>query len=175
MKTPNLCVLLLVFAFTGCATLKQPLKQIEFEKIEKLVHGQATSVQIKEIFGRPSGVRTTVTEEGHYEFWKYNGMWDDVEVQKASFTFRDGVVVGAVWLPYDSDAFHDPMALLTHYKNVKFEMKKEGWDKQGHSYSDDVHYRNPESGISFKVNASHNTVEVIDLWSPSSRNISSQL
>ncbi len=163
----------LAFSLTSCASLShQPAKTIAFSDIEKLNLGKTTKEQILSLFGKPTG---TLHRSNTQEALVYDGVLSTGNlVQKASFSFDDGKLIGVFWMPYDSDKFQNVKALQDHFKSARFVRKVKGWDKQGHSYSDEVRYYDPEKGISFTTDADK-TVSWITFTLPSqARDISSK-
>jgi hypothetical protein len=144
--------LILVFGLTSCATFpEQSFKPIPFSDIEKLELGKTTKDQILQQFGKPNKISPHSNVE---EAWIYDAVLSTGSIgQKASFSFNESTLVGVFWMPYGSDSFQNVKAVQEHFKDAKFVRKVKGWDKQGHSYSDDVRYYDPEKGISFTTDA----------------------
>ncbi len=79
--------------------------------------------------------------------------------QTASLTFnQECVLTGAVWLPGSPHEIISLQQALDYFKNSKFVAKKEGWDRQGHFYSDDTHYVDEQNGVTITVNSSEQMV-----------------
>jgi hypothetical protein len=165
---------LLAFSLTSCATLSnQSLKPIPFSEIEKLELGKSTKDQVFGLFGKPNKISPHTNTQ---EAWIYDGVLSTgVIVQKASFSFDANTLIGVFWIPYETDALQEIKAVQEHFKDVKFSKKVKGWDKQGHSYSDDVSYWDTEKGIAFTENGNRHTVDWIIMAVPSlKRGVSSE-
>lgn len=165
--------LFLTLCLTSCASLSnQPAKTIAFSDIEKLELGRTTKDQVLALFGKPNEILPHSKAE---EAWIYDGTLNTGAIaQKASFSFKDNNLIGAFWVPYDSDALQNIAAVQKHFKDAKFARKVKGWDPQGHSYSDDVRYYDVEKGISYTTDADK-IVTWITLTMPSTmRNVSSE-
>jgi hypothetical protein len=166
--------LIFLLLLTSCSTLSgHSPRAIFFADIEKLEIEKTTQAQILQTFGKPSKVSFRSKSN---EAWVYDGILPNgATAQKASFSFKDGILVGALWIPYESDAFQNIETLQNHFKGMKFIREVEGWDKKGHSYSNDANYYDLKSGVSFTVDGYHNSVTMIGLAAPTSnRNLSSQ-
>ena len=164
----------LIIGLTSCSTLsQQSAKTISFADIEKLDLGITTKDQVLQRFGRPNEVSPRSEDR---EAWIYDCMISTgAIVQKASFSFIGNTLVGALWIPYDSDTLQDANAVQEHFKGAKFTRQVKGWDKQGHSYSNDASYYDLEHGILFTTNGRDQTVNAIGLNVPSiKRNVSSE-
>ncbi len=145
-------IVLMTLFLTSCATFSnRTLKVISFSEIERLELGKSTKDQVVGLFGKP--IKISPHSEGQ-ESWIYDGVLSNGAIgQKASFSFDGNTLVGVFWMPYESDAFQEVKVVLDHFKDAKFERKVKGWDKQGHSYSNDVRYYDPEKGVSFTTDA----------------------
>ncbi len=84
-------------------------------------------------------------------------------------------MVGALWIPYESDPLESVKAVQEHFRGAKFTRKVKGWDKQGHSYSEDVSYYDPERGILFTTSGRDQSVSAIGFNLPDvKRSVSSE-
>lgn len=166
--------LILIASLTSCASLShQPANTIAFADIEKLELGKATKDQILSLFGKPD---ETLPRSNTKEAWIYDGVLSTGAIaQKASFSFDGNILVGMLWTPYDSDTLQNAEAVQKHFKHGKFTRKVKGWDKQGHSYSDDASYYDQERGILFTTSGRDQTVSAIGFNLPSvKQNLSSK-
>jgi hypothetical protein len=112
---------------------------------------QALTYQLLQCFGKSNKISPHSDVE---EAWIYDAVLSTGAIgQKASFSFDDNTLVGVFWIPYDSDSLQDAKIVQEHFKDAKFTRTVKGWDKQGHSYSDDVRYYDPEKGITFTTDA----------------------
>jgi hypothetical protein len=170
----QICILLSLLVCISCSTMSgQTQKKISFSDIEKLEMGKTTKEQVLHVFGKPNEVlKNSVISEA----WIYDGVLSDGSLaQKAAFSFDETTLVGALWIPYESDEFQSAEVVKKHFKDMKFTLKTEGWDKRGHSYSDNIRYYDVKSGISFTVDGYHKTVSSIAIAVPlSNRKVSSQ-
>ena len=164
----------LILGLTSCASFShQSPKSIVFSDIEKLELGKTKKDQILSLYGNPNGKSSRSDTQ---EAWIYNEALSTGDIaQKASFSFDGNILVGVLWVPHDSDPFENAQVVQDHFKGAKFTRKVKGWDKQGHSYSDDVSYYDPERGILFTTGGRDQTVSSIGLNIPSvKRNVSSE-
>lgn len=162
-------ILVMTLFTVGCATPSasptSPIsKTITLSDIEKLRVGQTNISDATNQLGRPTQV---VSKFSPAEIWLYQ---NSDGVQTASLTFdQQGFLVGAVWSATGAQDTLSVKDALTHFKNSSFTVKKEGWDKQGHSYSEDSHYKDEKTGITFTVNSQDQSVMSIGFGKPSSR------
>lgn len=166
--------LFLAFSLTSCASVSHPpVKTIAFSDVEKLEPGKSTKDQVRKVFGKPS---ETSSRSKTQEAWIYDGVLSDGSVgQRASFSFDGDILVGALWMPYESDPLESVQAVQEHFKGAKFVPHVKGWDKQGHSYSEDVSYYDPKRGILFTTSGRNQTVSAIGFNLPDfKRSISSE-
>lgn len=167
-------ILLFTFWLTSCAILSQSSVQtIPFSEVEKVIPGKSTKNDIRLRFGTPDRV---LHRSSTQEAWIYQEKLDTgVMGQKASFSFEADLLVGALWIPNESDPLENASFVQAHFKGAKFIRKVKGWDQQGHSYSDDVTYYDAERGILFTTGGRDQTVSAIGFNLPSAeRNVSSQ-
>lgn len=166
--------LFLAFNLTSCASLShQPAKTIAFSDIEKLEPGKSTKDQVHTLFGKP--VKVSPRSETQ-EAWIYDEQLSTGLIgQKAAFSFDGDILVGALWMPYESDPLESVQAVQKHFSGAKFIRKIKGWDKQGHSYSEDVSYYDPERGILFTTSGRDQSVSAIGFNLPDvKRSVSSE-
>jgi hypothetical protein len=167
-------ILFLAFSLTSCATFSHSsVKTIAFSDIEKLVPGKTTKDQVHTLFGKP--VKLSPRSETQ-EAWIYDEMLSTGAIgQKAAFSFDDDILVGALWIPYESDPLENAQAVQEHFKGAKFIRKIKGWDKLGHSYSEDASYYDPERGILFTTSGRDQLVSAIGFNLPDAkRSVSSE-
>ena len=150
----------LALSLASCSSFShQTTKAIAFSEVEKLEPGKSTKDKVLRLFGKPDEVSPrTKTQEA----WIYDRVMSDGAMgQKASFSFDGDILVGALWMPYESDPLESLKAVQEHFSGAKFIRKIKGWDKQGHSYSEDASYYDPERGILFTTSGREQSVSAI--------------
>ena len=145
-----------VLLSTGCATLPHGSRVIAISDIRNLKVGQASKAEVESLLGKPQQI---VLKFKPNEVWIYKTPEGN---QTASVAFNENSsLIGAVWVAAsDKDAISLQKA-LSLFQQSKFKVQKEGWDKQGHFYSDDAYYRDERNEISFTVNAHDQSVTTI--------------
>ncbi len=158
----------LILGLTACASPSQlSFKNIAFPDIENLEPGRSTKDQVLTIFGKPNQTRPRSATQ---EAWIYDAVLSNGAIgQKASFSFDGDILVGALWMPYESDSLENAQAVKDHFKGAKFTRKVKGWDKKGHSYSDHVNYYDPEGGILFTTMSGDRVVSAIGFNLPDAK------
>lgn len=158
-----------IFVLSGCSTLSQHAtllsKNINFSDVEKISFGKSTIHYLKENFGNPSEIATNILE--NEDIWFYLVSIDGSHTIKASFTVgkKDGVVVGAVWVPFNSDPFSNEKEVLSHFKNIKFKIEKKAVIAK-HFHVDDLEYSDSRTGLSFSVVKPSSVVTAISFGIP---------
>ncbi len=166
--------LLLILGLTSCASFSLPSARIvSFADVEKLEPGKSTKDQVRTLFGKPVKVSPRSATQ---EAWIYNEMLSTGAIgQKASFSFDGEILVGALWMPYESDPLESVQAVQEHFRGANFIRKVKGWDNQGHSYSEDVSYYDPGRGILFTTSGRDQIVNAIGFNLPDiKRRVSSE-
>lgn len=154
MKVINLSVLLILgFA---CSTLTPKVKNISLQEVENLKIGVADRSLIEKTLGKPQRI---VNNFPPNEIW--------VQSSYVTLTFdAKGILIGAVWVPNGDEPLTTLAQILSHYKDCKFAVAREGWDKLGHHFSDDVHYFDYTKGIGFVVHSKDQTVSLVSFGQP---------
>ncbi len=167
-------IFFLAFSLSSCASFsRQPHKSIEFRDFEKLSPSQSTKDDVLKLFGKPNKESFRSTNQ---VAWIYDGVLrDGTKGQKAAFSFDGNILVGSLWMPFDSDSFESVQTVKAHFKGGNFIRKIKGWDKQGHSYSEDASYYDAERGILFTTSGRDQSVDAIGFNIPEvKRSISSE-